>query len=348
MDNDKKIDSLKKQIEILKGVAIFLALFIVVIFIIVIIVLSYYLYQLAQLLVGTFYNFNECSTDPSKCNYINTNAEIPIPPFTNTNFKDISLFCAQILLNLEEYIKNDNNLNVPRQMIFIAFITGCPNCKPPYGLSVNEVDIPMGYCLLDPANNTFYICFRGAVTARDWQGSFLTTQSSFSFSIKIGSVIPILPICPISDIEIHSGFLTLYGTVSDIVNNIVLTNINLFDNLVITGHSLGGALASICAFNLSTLLPDKNIYVYTFGKPRVGNISYAECVNSIFGDNFHRLTNIDDVICDLPFATMPNPSNYNQPYLYQHEGILNPYQINWGSQTLNHSLNNYMSWIQTL
>jgi predicted lipase len=44
-----------------------------------------------------------------------------------------------------------------------------------------------------------------------------------------------------------------------------------------TGHSLGGALASLSALRtaLEKLRPSNMIKLYTFGQPRVGNVDLA-------------------------------------------------------------------------
>lgn len=36
------------------------------------------------------------------------------------------------------------------------------------------------------------------------------------------------------------------------------------------GHSLGGALANLCAYEASKRWPSARLLVYTFGAPRVG------------------------------------------------------------------------------
>jgi len=45
----------------------------------------------------------------------------------------------------------------------------------------------------------------------------------------------------------------------------------------ITGHSLGGALASICAMDLivSGQIPAERLMIYTLGQPRVGDPAWA-------------------------------------------------------------------------
>ena len=41
--------------------------------------------------------------------------------------------------------------------------------------------------------------------------------------------------------------------------------------VVFTGHSLGGALANLFAINFRQKYPGKEVKLYTFGQPRVGN-----------------------------------------------------------------------------
>lgn len=53
--------------------------------------------------------------------------------------------------------------------------------------------------------------------------------------------------------------------------------------IMLTGHSLGGALATICSLDLilSLHLEKKDILVSTFGSPRVGNFYWAELYDKI-------------------------------------------------------------------
>ena len=47
------------------------------------------------------------------------------------------------------------------------------------------------------------------------------------------------------------------------------TNGIAFDELLITGHSLGGAMANLCALDLAASDPDMKVSLYTYGSPRV-------------------------------------------------------------------------------
>ncbi|GAB4817731.1 hypothetical protein N2152v2_004777 [Parachlorella kessleri] len=67
----------------------------------------------------------------------------------------------------------------------------------------------------------------------------------------------------------------------------------------VTGHSLGGALATLCAFDIRQRCPfaayTTNIRVYTFGAPRTGNHAFAELYNEALPDTWHIINN-DDMI----------------------------------------------------
>lgn len=53
--------------------------------------------------------------------------------------------------------------------------------------------------------------------------------------------------------------------------------------LVITGHSMGGAMASLFTFFILSLyqFPGTNVALVTFGQPRTGNKEYASYMNSL-------------------------------------------------------------------
>lgn len=44
--------------------------------------------------------------------------------------------------------------------------------------------------------------------------------------------------------------------------------------VMVTGHSLGGAMATLAAHAIKTRFPNAMITVYTYGQPRVGNRAF--------------------------------------------------------------------------
>src|SRR5262249_24342235 len=78
--------------------------------------------------------------------------------------------------------------------------------------------------------------------------------------------------------------------------------------LWLTGHSLGGALATLAAARLATTRGGKGLY--TFGCPRVGNATFTTTVPH----PWHRFVNSNDVV-----ARLPPPGLFAG---YQHGGVL--------------------------
>ncbi|KAJ7754705.1 Alpha/Beta hydrolase protein [Mycena maculata] len=52
-------------------------------------------------------------------------------------------------------------------------------------------------------------------------------------------------------------------------------------SIVATGHSLGGAMASLAGIALQMLFPNTYVKLYTYGQPRTGNLTYATLVNTM-------------------------------------------------------------------
>ncbi len=72
----------------------------------------------------------------------------------------------------------------------------------------------------------------------------------------------------------------------------------------ITGHSLGGALAELCAAQAMFVSKIPVQGVYTFGQPRVGNKDFAAAVNEKLGSGIFRFVNDRDIVPRVPLFTM--------------------------------------------
>ncbi|XP_017219114.2 uncharacterized protein LOC108196368 isoform X1 [Daucus carota subsp. sativus] len=114
------------------------------------------------------------------------------------------------------------------------------------------------------------------------------------------------------EVQVHSGFLSAYDSVrTRILSLIKLVTGDIDDSgeqlskwhVYVTGHSLGGALATLLALELSSsqLAKRGNISVtmYNFGSPRVGNRNFADLYNQKVKDSW-RLINRRDIIPTIP------------------------------------------------
>ena len=67
----------------------------------------------------------------------------------------------------------------------------------------------------------------------------------------------------------------------------------------LTGHSLGGALATIAAASFSPSIAEQTLVV-TFGQPRIGNAEFVDKLDGILKREFWRFVNNADIITRIP------------------------------------------------
>jgi pimeloyl-ACP methyl ester carboxylesterase len=91
----------------------------------------------------------------------------------------------------------------------------------------------------------------------------------------------------------HEGFYQAYKSLFDEIH-LSLKKLSL--PLYVTGHSLGGALATVCVMNYPDT--DKMASCYTFGAPRVCDL---KGVIQFYKVPIYRLAHSDDVVPTLPF-----------------------------------------------
>mmetsp|Transcript_3228 Transcript_3228/g.6331 ORF Transcript_3228/g.6331 Transcript_3228/m.6331 type:complete len:363 (-) Transcript_3228:226-1314(-) len=75
--------------------------------------------------------------------------------------------------------------------------------------------------------------------------------------------------------------------------------------LVVTGHSLGAAMATLLAFDISQMEGNRgfpSVSSLTFGEPRTGNHAFHEAFSKAVPDNW-RVTHADDIVPKVPFQS---------------------------------------------
>ena len=87
----------------------------------------------------------------------------------------------------------------------------------------------------------------------------------------------------------------------------------------ITGHSLGGALAELCAAQAMFVSRIPVQGVYTFGQPRVGNKGFAAAVNEKLGSGIYRFVNDRDIVPRVPLFSM-GFCHYGSQRFFDHAG----------------------------
>jgi triacylglycerol lipase len=132
-----------------------------------------------------------------------------------------------------------------------------------------------------------YLAFRGTESFRD----ALT-------DIQCGSEIPAYG-NEESSIRVHSGFYKAYCSVREKIKNLISETPNA--RIFISGHSLGGALALLCALDIQYHNPEATIFLLTIGQPKVGNQAFVDSTNRRLSD-YYRVTNGDDGVPKFPIT----------------------------------------------
>ena len=86
----------------------------------------------------------------------------------------------------------------------------------------------------------------------------------------------------------------------------------------ITGHSLGGALAELCAAQTHFVSHVPVQGVYTFGQPRCGDNAFAGLIHAAFGTRICRFINDRDIVPRVPFFGM-GYRHYGCEVFFDHE-----------------------------
>jgi predicted lipase len=95
---------------------------------------------------------------------------------------------------------------------------------------------------------------------------------------------------------VHSGFYNCYKA----VRNDVMQFVRKHEHVLITGHSLGAAIASLLAVAIA-LDTHVDLSIATFGSPRVGDNAFVNLFNSLIKDSV-RVVHEFDIVTRVPKA----------------------------------------------
>ena len=217
----------------------------------------------------------------------------------------------------------------------------------------SDNDPPLG--MIWSHNDVCYIIFRGTLDIHDLIKDLLVTQSSYTYhkivqdkfiystnsSYKCHKTLQDKLIYSTnSSVQVHNGFNSVYSNFREqLITTVKKINPK---QILISGHSLGGAIATICGLDLQ--LFGYNVIVYTFASPRVGNDAFCELVKSSKLP-LYRIINTCDIIPAFPLSVTPNFVEPNNPYMYRHCGELFHFTDNWKSDKNNHGMPIHINWL---
>lgn len=158
-------------------------------------------------------------------------------------------------------------------------------------------------CAILTDRGSTYIVFRGSEKRQDWDTNFSFKRVEVQPKVIQEEIIqPQEKVYPYegessSGAKMHGGFVSAYLSVREEIHN-YLSN-GAAAKVKVTGHSLGGALATLCAVDVQYNFGEIAVELYTFGAPRVGNDGFRESFNRRISDSY-RYINGMDIVPALP------------------------------------------------
>lgn len=165
------------------------------------------------------------------------------------------------------------------------------------GFEVRELIVDVQHCLQGFVGvakdlNAIVIAFRGTNehSIQNWIEDLYWKQLDLNY--------PGMP-----NAMVHHGFYSAYHntTLRPTVINAVKTVQKSYGDIdiLVTGHSMGGAMAAFCGLDLKVNHEAQHVRVVTFGQPRIGNAAFASYYSELVPDTI-RVTNEHDIVPHLP------------------------------------------------
>ncbi|WP_054026640.1 lipase family protein [Bacillus sp. FJAT-28004] len=170
------------------------------------------------------------------------------------------------------------------------------------------------------------LAFRGSGSAVDWVSDLIAQQTAYRPVKNVGLT--------------HKGFTDIYMSARTQIIEIV-NQLPPDKPLFITGHSLGGALATLAAIDLANNTVFTAPIVYTYGAPRVGDPKFVSVYNATVGTHW-RFQNEFDIVPHLPPLVYQSPKT-KQTYYYMHVKGEVKRSFRLGSVSGNHILSSYFA-----
>ena len=151
-------------------------------------------------------------------------------------------------------------------------------------LHIATVDAPHTdtHALVTSDGDDCVVAFRGTQNLRDW---LTDLDCAFSALWVEGAALPV-----------HAGFKAAFDSITQDLNT-ALQRMGGFQRYWLTGHSLGGALALLCARSWTAPLAG----VYTFGQPRAGGGRFAARYDAALRDRTFRVVHAADIVPRVPW-----------------------------------------------
>jgi triacylglycerol lipase len=191
---------------------------------------------------------------------------------------------------------------------------------------------PFGFVARNRTSGHVFVTFRGTESIADWASNLSFPQVDHPWG------------------RAEKGFKDLYDQCSAPARAAVQQAPGAA--VFVTGHSLGGALATLAAADLVASRVSPGASLYNFASPRVGDPGFASRFNASVPNRW-RIVNTEDIVTTVPMATPELvssgfPNSPLEMFLmlahhmdYEHVGYAVTFTTHNGSIIANHQMSTY-------
>ena len=196
----------------------------------------------------------------------------------------------------------------------------------------HRIPVYIGFAIASDKRNI--IAFRGTQTQLEWWRNLQATQNDYSDPIT-GDYYG----------KVHQGY---FKIVREKIGKSLIEIVRQLDPTIpcyITGHSLGGAVATLSAMEIALNVPEirEQIQLYTYAAPRIGDRDFAEAHSRLI-PNSYRVVNLSDSVPLVPPIEIKNKFTTAN---YAHVGQKWSFTAQFGDVLLNHVVDTYRMAIES-
>ena len=184
--------------------------------------------------------------------------------------------------SIREYNENKNKNPV---VILNQIASYAPNGKVIYFINDHKTGLQTGITI-SRRQKRISVVFRGTDSKLDWYYNFNFRQKLLYKNVRV-----------------HEGFYRqLHSNGSyQLLVDVVKEQLEKYPNyeIIVSGHSLGGALSTLFGFELSKEIQNK-ITIYSFASPRVGNLNFKKKFTERKNLKHFRVTYKRDIVPSFP------------------------------------------------
>lgn len=208
--------------------------------------------------------------------------------------------------------------------------------REPFGIAAELDDPVSGEEPSGGRDKLYMMAFRGTLSDRNWLTNLNYAQKKYKDKFFV-----------------HRGYLSLLESMNPALRELV-DAYPQGATVLLTGHSLGGALAMLVATELKEWRPDLRLFLVLFGSPRIGCPELAKYIEGPCTEDSVNVQNSEDSVCHLPPPAVLQDKEHDtyskkrDHSVYSHCGRFLVFSWNRGSLALNHHIHVYTLYMDKL